>query len=79
MKMTDLPLLPIKEAIADLPDQFTTLDVIEHPAMASTCRRFRDQPMFRSLVGKQIKRRMGFWGLSELRSGTARGSVWGKR
>ncbi|MEQ8842260.1 MAG: hypothetical protein RIB98_14850 [Acidimicrobiales bacterium] len=79
MKMTDLPLGRMKEAIVDLPAQFTTLDVVEHPAMADAGRRFGGEPMFRALVGKQIKRRMGFWKLTELKSGTSRGSVWGKR
>ena len=79
MQIKDLPLGPIKEAIADLPDQFATLDVVEHPAMAAACRRFGGEPMFRALVGKQIKRRMGLWHLTELKAGTARGSVWAKR
>lgn len=79
MKITDLSLAPMKRAIADLGPTFTTLDVIEHDEMAESRKRFAGEPMFHALVGKQIKQRMGFWGLTEVAAGTARGSVWTRR
>jgi hypothetical protein len=62
-----------------MPDEFATLDVLDHPEMDDSNRRFAAERNYRAEVGKTLKSRRTDLGIAEIGKGTSRGSIWRKR